>query len=120
MNEEKAVELADELIIVKVIYKGASTSHHLRPPTNEESLAYRRRTSKYTFKRGIAQVTDEAMMAPYWLYDKLCERVEGCSYKGQPLMTVEGWKEKVPLMIKEAVVSAFLARVEPGEEEEGN
>ena len=120
MIDEKAVELADELIIIKVIYKDASTSHHLRPPTTEESMAYRRKTSKYTFKRGIAQVTDEALMAPYWLYDKLCQKVEGCAYKGQPLMDVEDWKEKVPVMIKEAVVSAFLARVEPGEEEEGN
>ena len=121
MDEKKqTVDLSDTKTEIRLTYKEIKTIHFLREPTTDEWLDYRRRTSRFQFKRGRAEATDEATKAPMWLYNKICERVDGFSMNGTGLMELPDWKDKIPPQIKEAVMNIYLSQVEPGEEAEGN
>lgn len=121
MAEEKlTVDLSETKTEIRVEYKNIKTIHFLREPSTDEWLDYRRRTSRFQFKRGRAEATEEATRAPMWLYNKICERVEGFSMNGTGLMELMDWKDKIPVQVKEAVMNAYLSQVEPGEEDAGN
>jgi hypothetical protein len=60
---------------IKAEYKGVLTIHHLRDPSPEEDLLYRKKCGSVRVGRGRAESTDTALNAPLWFYDQICERV---------------------------------------------
>lgn len=101
-------ELFSGLLDIRATYCGVVLTHHLRAPTSEEDLAYRRRISDMKIKDGHAHPTDISFNAPVWLYDTICERVTAEDAGEQ--LDVPDFKEKVPNDLKLAVVNAYLGR----------
>jgi hypothetical protein len=101
---------------IKATYRDVETYHHLRNPTPEEWFHYRRQTSSFQVRKKTARATDESVGAPLGLYDRICERVE--IQNGAGRQSVEDFKTKIPIQLKEAVIVRFLNEVEIGEAED--
>lgn len=119
-NPIATVDLSDTKTEVRVRYRGIETRHFFREPTPEEWIDYRRRTSRYQFRHGRAEATDEAAKAPLWLYKKIAEKADGFSVNGSGLMQFEDWRERIPIQVAEAAINAYLLQVESSEGPDSN
>lgn len=105
--------------IVKAKYNGVDTFHHLRQPTSEEDLEFRRKSANVKVKNREIQTSDAALQAPLHLYDKICQRV--IVENGAGPQEVPDFKSKIPNDLKLAVINAYQARVEIEQQEtQGN
>lgn len=110
-------ELFSGETVIKVRFRGVVTFHHLRQPTPSEDLEYRRRSARMNLKSHRFEPQDQALEAPVWLYDKLCQRVMAQNGTGE--------QEPVPLeklqnapRLKLEVINGFLGDMEREEAEE--
>jgi hypothetical protein len=93
---------------IRTTYCGVVLTHHLRAPTPDEDLQYRRRISDMKIRDGHAHPTDVSFNAPIWLYDTICERVTAEDDDGE--QDVPDFREKIPNDLKLAVINAYLGR----------
>lgn len=117
-----SLELCDLILKVPAIYLGQKTIHHIRHPDMDESMEFKRRFSELR-THGNRIRSDNQIEAVNWYYNKLAQRVEGLTWKGQDLMDAfpDGdWKKRVPFEIKDVVVGYLRAQVDLEEEEEKN
>jgi hypothetical protein len=103
-------ELFSKTLDIKVNYLGTDLIHHLREPSPEEDLQYRRRCSDVRVSGRDIHSTATALTAGIWLYDQICERVSASDADG--LQEVPEFKTKIPNDLKTAVINAYLNRFE--------
>lgn len=103
------IELFSRDYRIIACYQGVDIFHHLREPSREEYLAYRRRIANVGVSRsGELKHTNEAMEAPLILYDQICQKVE--VQDGDLLQEVPDFKEHIPNDLKIAVIGAWNGR----------
>ena len=102
--------------IVKAKYRGIDTMHHLRQPTNQEMLEFRRKSANVKVRNKEIQTSDVALQAPIELYDKICTKFV-IQNGGAPVEYTQGFKEKVDPELKLAVISAYQNRFEIEQQE---
>jgi hypothetical protein len=100
---------------VKTKYNGVDVFHHLRQPTNQEDLEFRRQSANVKVKNGRIQTSDAALDAPIQLYDKICQKVEMVNGAGP--QEVADFKNLIPRDLKLAVIAAYQNRVEIDDQE---
>jgi hypothetical protein len=95
---------------IKAEYKGVLTIHHLRDPSPEEDLLYRRKCAGIRVSNGRAESTDTALNAPIWLYDTITDRVLVENGDGQE--DLPDFKTVIPNDLKLAIIAAWQNRFE--------
>jgi hypothetical protein len=101
-------ELFNRKLDIRATYHGVELTHHLREPTQEEDLQYRRRISDMRVRDGHAHSTDTSLNAGLWLYDAICERVTAEDGDGE--QDVPDFRERIPNDLKLAVINAHFGR----------
>lgn len=116
------LDLCDLTLKIPATYLGQKSFHHVRHPEMEEAMEFKRRFNELR-ARGTRIRSDNQIEAVNWYYNKLAQRVEGFTWKGQDFMDAfpEGeWKKHVPFEIKDVVIGYFRAQVDLEDEEEKN
>jgi hypothetical protein len=95
---------------VRANYCGVELVHHLRQPTNDEDLQYRKRGAEMRLNNRELKASDVSLNSMIWLYDTICERVTAEDADGE--QDVPDFKGKIPNDLKIAVINAYLGRFE--------
>ena len=93
---------------IKVNYLGVEQTHRLREANDEIDLEYRRRSSQVKVTNREARAGDQALDAPRWLYDAICQSVTAETEEGP--QDIVDFKSKIPPDLKCAIVEAYLNR----------
>jgi len=112
-------ELFNTTTVVKVRWGTYVTYHHLRTPTNEQDLEYRRRSAKINIKGRSVETTDQALNAPLFLYEAVLEKVLVENGNGEPAAEMPAdVRARLPNRVKLEAINALLSDVERVESEE--
>lgn len=102
---------------IRVKYKGHTTHHEFRTPTNDQDLEYRRRSAKVNVKGKHIETSDSALNAPLWLYSQIIDRVLVENGNGHPEEVPAEVVKDIPNRVKLEAIGAFLSDVEREENE---
>lgn len=86
----------------------ATLTHHLRKPTTEEDLLFRKRSTSIKVVGSRAEPSDDAFRAPISFYDTICESVS-VEIDGET-SDLPDFKNAIDPDMKAAVISAFQNR----------
>jgi len=111
-------ELFSGNTVVSVRWGAYITHHHLRTPTNDQDLAYRRQSAKVNIKGRHVETTDQALNAPLSLYEAVIEKVMIENGNGQPAEEMPAeFRSRLPNRVKLEAINALLLDVERVESE---